>query len=55
MPLFQNLEVYESTDIKKILMKIDSNKSDKLKKWKEEIDNAVYVMNEEKYKKLIKI
>jgi len=55
VPLFQNLEVYESTDIKKILAKIDSNKSDEIEKWKIEIENAVYAMNEERYKKLIEI
>ena len=51
----QELEVYESTDIEKVLEQIDFSKSENLGKWKKEMDNAVYAMNQEKYSKLIRM
>ena len=52
---FQNLEVYELSDIERIIDKVDFSKSSELQQWKKEMDNALYAMNQEKYTKLIKL
>ncbi len=49
----QELEVYESTEVEKIIEQVDCCKTEKLKKWKTEMVNAIDALNEEKYKKLI--
>ena len=49
----QKLEVYESTEVEKIIEQIDCSKTQNLQKWKAEMDNAMEALNEEKYKKLI--
>ena len=49
----KNILIYEYTLIQNIVKKIDTNNSDSLKYWKQEINKALYAMNEEKYKKLI--
>jgi len=49
----KELEVFETTNIRKIIEQIDFSKSKNLKYWKAEIDNALYNLNEEKYKELI--
>ena len=49
----QNLMVYEISEVNGIIKKINIEDSDMLKKWKKEIENAVFTMNEEKYKELI--
>ncbi|MBU8892145.1 MAG: tetratricopeptide repeat protein [Bacteroidales bacterium] len=51
----QELEVYESTEVEKIIEQIDCCKTENLKKWKAEMDNAIDALNEEKYKKLIQL
>jgi len=45
----QELEVFEYSDIEKILGQIDFTKTANLVKWKIEIDNALYGVNQEKY------
>ena len=47
------LEVYESTEVEKIIEQIDCSKTQNLQKWKAEMENAIDALNEEKYKKLI--
>jgi hypothetical protein len=49
----KELEVYESTDVENILKQIDKDNNRNVQNWKEEIENAVYTMNEEKYKELL--
>ncbi|MFC2104706.1 tetratricopeptide repeat protein [Bacteroidota bacterium] len=49
----QELEVYESTEVEKVIEQIDCSKTPNLQKWKAEMDNAMEALNEEKYKKLI--
>ncbi|MCD4834709.1 MAG: GAF domain-containing protein [Bacteroidales bacterium] len=49
----QELEVYESTEVEKIIEQLDCSKTENLQKWKAEIVNAIDALNEEKYKKLI--
>ncbi|NJO88981.1 MAG: hypothetical protein HC831_08500 [Chloroflexia bacterium] len=51
----QNLEVYELSDIEKVINLIDISKSQNLEKWKIEMDNALHTMNQEKYLELIKL
>ena len=50
-----NLSVYETTKVEKILDQIDIGASRSLKRWKEEMGNALYAMNEEKYAELLKL
>ncbi len=49
----QKLVVYESSAIEEILGQIDFSKTENLDKWKRQMDNATYALNEEKYKVLI--
>lgn len=49
----QELEVYESTEVEKVIEQIDCSKTKNLQKWKAEIVNAMEALNEEKYKRLI--
>ncbi|MFC2104705.1 two-component regulator propeller domain-containing protein [Bacteroidota bacterium] len=49
----QELEVYESTEVEKVIEQIDCSKTQNLQKWKAEMENAMEALNEEKYKKLI--
>ncbi|MFC2104707.1 sensor histidine kinase, partial [Bacteroidota bacterium] len=49
----QELEVYESTAVEKVIEQIDCSKTPNLQKWKAKMDNAIDALNEEKYKKLI--
>ncbi len=51
----QNLEVYELSDIEKVINLIDISKSQNLGRWKKEMDNALHTMNQEKYLELIKL
>jgi signal transduction histidine kinase len=51
----QNLEVYELSDIEKVIDLIDISKSQNLGQWKKEMDNALHTMNQEKYLELIKL
>ncbi|MBT3208407.1 MAG: tetratricopeptide repeat-containing sensor histidine kinase [Bacteroidetes bacterium] len=52
---FRKYEVFEFSDIEEILEQIDFSKTIGLTKWKEEIDNALYGLNQEKYLSLIKM
>ncbi len=49
------LMVYETTKVEKIIIKIDTEKSQALKMWKEELNKSLFAMNEEKYKELINL
>lgn len=51
----RNLLVYETSSIEEILARIDAPDSETLQKWKEEISNCLYLMNEEKYRELINL
>ncbi|RLD84535.1 MAG: hypothetical protein DRJ10_00930, partial [Bacteroidetes bacterium] len=51
----QELEVYEHTEISKIIGQIDCSKTENLQKWKKEIEQSIYAMNEKKYNELIKL
>lgn len=50
----QKLMVYESTQIKAILKEVDEQESEIIQKWKEEMKQCLFAMNEEKYIDLIK-
>ncbi len=49
----QNLMVYEISKIKEIINKIDVENNEILIIWKKELENAVFSMNDDKYKELI--
>ena len=50
---FLELEVFEYSEIEYIIGKIDFSSSQTLTKWKKEMDNALYGMNQEKYLLLV--
>jgi signal transduction histidine kinase/Tfp pilus assembly protein PilF len=50
----QMLMVYESSQIKAILKEVDEQERESIHKWKEEMQQCLFAMNEEKYKELIK-
>ena len=50
---FQNLLVFDTTEIQKIIAQIKTEKNKGIKQWKEEMKNCLYTLNEEKYKELI--
>ena len=49
---FNSLEVYEISELRNVLNKIDENFSGNIKKWKSEINQAIYNCNSELYNKL---
>ena len=49
----QSLLVYETTDIEKILGTIEAANSITLQKWKQEMEDVLFTLNEERYQKLI--
>jgi len=53
LPQFSSLEVYEVSDLRQILKKIQPKANTNLFRWKEEISNAIAVCNTEQYEKLI--
>ena len=53
LPQFSKYEVFDVSDIKKLLEKIDNKGKKGLTQWKDELQNAVFSGNEEKYKELI--
>jgi signal transduction histidine kinase len=58
MPHIENLRkllVNQTSKINKILNRIDTDGSDTLQKWKNEIEKCLFSMNEERYNKLIKM
>ena len=54
MPELLKLEIYNYSEIVEIIEQIDFNKSQNLQKWRTEINNVLYTMNQEKYMSLIK-
>jgi len=52
---FNLLEVYEISELRIVLNKIDENFSENVKKWKNELNNAIYNCNFELYNKLKEI
>ena len=51
----QNLMVYQKSKIKEILNQIKTGDNQNLQKWKEEMNNAIFAMNEEKYAELLNL
>jgi anti-sigma regulatory factor (Ser/Thr protein kinase) len=51
---FENLEIYEISDLRQALMRIDTEDNPELNLWKEKIQKAIYTNNEEKYHQLLK-
>lgn len=51
----RKLSVYEYSDVKSILEKINTNHSENLNQWKNLLENAVKACNEEKYAELLNL
>jgi len=51
----KNVMVYESGEVSKILKAIDTEDSENLNTWKQEIQNCLYSMNEQKYNELLNL
>jgi len=55
IPKLKDLEVYDTSEIKALLDKIDIEKSNSLKDWKKEMENTIFVCNEARYIELLDI
>ncbi|MCP4580877.1 MAG: sensor histidine kinase [candidate division Zixibacteria bacterium] len=55
LELLAKLEIYEVSDLREILRRIQPQPRTGLELWKEQMQQAVYASNEDKYEKLIKI
>jgi signal transduction histidine kinase len=53
--LFENLEIYEISGLRNILRQIQPDSNLAVKLWKDEMQRAVYAVNEDKYRQLMKI
>lgn len=51
----KRIEVYETTDIETVLEQFDFKANERVKQWKIKLDNALYVLNEESYNKLLEL
>lgn len=49
----QKLLVYETSKIKEILAKLNCEQDGNLFKWKQEVEQALFLMHNEKYNKLV--
>lgn len=52
---FEKLEIYEISDLRKVLKQIQFENSPELNEWQENMRRAIYTSNEEKYHRLLNI
>jgi signal transduction histidine kinase len=50
----QKLEPYQATEVNRILTKIPENRNDNIKKWLDQLRNAIFTINSEEYHELLK-
>lgn len=55
LKLLKKCKIYKIFEIRKILKNIDDKESGNIKRWKEDIQNAIGVGNEERYNELINV